>query len=41
LLAVPNISDALGLRDRAVLELFYSTGLRRSELCRLEVPGLL
>ena len=38
LLAVPNINDALGMRDRAVLELFYSTGLRRSELCRLEVP---
>ena len=38
LLAVPNTGDALGMRDRAVLELFYSTGLRRSELCRLEVP---
>ena len=38
LLAVPNINDALGMRDRAILELFYSTGLRRSELCRLEAP---
>ena len=38
LLAVPNVSDPLGMRDRAILELFYSTGLRRTELCRLEVP---
>jgi integrase/recombinase XerD len=38
LLAVPNVADPLGLRDRAMLELFYSTGLRRMELCRLEVP---
>jgi integrase/recombinase XerD len=38
LLAVPNVADPLGLRDRAMLELFYSTGIRRSELCRLEVP---
>jgi len=37
LLAVPNVTDALGLRDRAMLELFYSCGLRRSELCNLEV----
>jgi integrase/recombinase XerD len=35
LLAVP-----LGLRDRAMLELFYSTGLRRAELCRLELADL-
>ena len=32
LLAVPNVSDPLGVRDRAMLELFYSTGLRRTEL---------
>ncbi len=31
----PDISDALGLRDRAILEVFYSTGMRRSELCHL------
>lgn len=38
LLAVPNVADPLGLRDRAMLELFYSCGLRRTELCRLELP---
>jgi integrase/recombinase XerD len=40
LLAVPNVADPLGVRDRAMLEVFYSTGLRRSELCRLELSGL-
>ena len=38
LLAVPNVADPLGMRDRAMLELFYSTGMRRTELCRLELP---
>lgn len=38
LLSVPNVADPLGLRDRAMLELFYSCGLRRTELCRLELP---
>lgn len=40
LLAVPNVADPLGIRDRAMLELFYSTGMRRTELCRLELPDL-
>jgi len=40
LLAVPDIADPLGVRDRAMLELFYSTGLRRAELCRLELPDV-
>jgi integrase/recombinase XerD len=38
LMAVPTLADPLGLRDRAMLELFYSCGLRRTELCRLELP---
>ena len=37
LLAVPDAGDPLGVRDRAMLELFYSTGMRRFELCRLEL----
>jgi integrase/recombinase XerD len=40
LLAVPNVVDPLGVRDRAMLELFYSCGLRRAELCRLELSDL-
>ena len=40
LLAVPDVSDPLGIRDRAMLELFYSTGMRRAELCRLELSDL-
>lgn len=40
LLAIPEVSDPLGVRDRAMLELFYSTGLRRTELCRLELADL-
>jgi len=34
-LSQPDIGDSLGIRDRAILELFYSTGIRRSELTRL------
>jgi integrase/recombinase XerD len=40
LLAVPDVADPLGVRDRAMLELFYATGLRRAELCRLECPDV-
>ena len=36
----PDIGDPLGIRDRAILELFYSTGIRRAELVRLELGDL-
>ena len=35
LLDAPDISTFRGLRDRAVLEVFFSTGLRLAELCSL------
>jgi integrase/recombinase XerD len=35
LLATPQVTTALGLRDRAILELFYSCALRRGELISL------
>lgn len=36
-LAVPDLETATGLRDRAMLEVFYSTGMRRMELMQLQV----
>ncbi len=35
ILAQFDVSDALGLRDRAIAEVLYSTGLRRMEVCGL------
>lgn len=40
ILAVPSIADPLGVRDRAMLELLYSTGIRRAELVRLQLRDL-
>lgn len=37
---MPDIADPLGLRDRAIIETFYSTAIRRSELAKLEVTDL-
>ena len=34
-LAVPDVTDVFGLRDRAILETLYSTGIRRKELIAL------
>jgi integrase/recombinase XerD len=40
LLQLPDQGTPLGLRDRAMLEVLYSTGLRVSELTSLKVPDL-
>jgi len=37
LLSMPDIGTARGVRDRAILETLYATGIRISELCALRV----
>ena len=39
-LAGPDVTTPLGLRDRAVLEVFYSSALRRSELIGLRLADI-
>jgi integrase/recombinase XerD len=39
-LAVPAVETVVGLRDRAILETFYSTGMRRMELAALSLQDL-
>jgi integrase/recombinase XerC len=40
LLETPDTSDPLGRRDRAILELFYASGLRLSELVALDLEDV-
>jgi integrase/recombinase XerD len=37
ILAIPDITTPMGIRNRAVLETLYSTGIRRSELMNLKL----
>ena len=40
ILDLPKTNDKLGLRDKAILELLYSSGLRVSELLNLKISDL-
>lgn len=40
ILEQPDASDTLGMRDKAILELFYACGLRVSEVINLRLTGL-
>jgi integrase/recombinase XerD len=39
-MTVPDVDTAIGLRDRAILETFYSTGIRRFELIGLNLGDI-
>jgi integrase/recombinase XerD len=40
LLTAPDVAKPTGIRDRAMLELLYATGLRVTELCRLDLNNV-
>lgn len=40
ILALPDTKTALGLRDRALMEVLYSTGIRRSEIANLTIHDI-
>lgn len=40
LLSVPEVTTEVGVRDRAILEILYGSGLRKMELLRLQIADL-
>jgi len=40
LMESPDVSTSKGMRDRAILEFFYSTGIRLSELIALDIDSI-
>ena len=40
IMMLPDLSDPIGLRDRAILEVLYSTGMRRMEIINLKLYDL-
>lgn len=40
LLAAPDVSEPIGVRDAALLELLYATGARVSEVCNLDLDDV-
>jgi integrase/recombinase XerD len=40
LLAAPNLAQPTGLRDKAMIEMLYATGVRVTELCRVQTADL-
>lgn len=40
LLQTPDITKPLGLRDRAMIEILYASGLRATELCQIQMTDL-
>jgi len=40
ILDVPDVTDLLGIRDRAILETLYSSGIRRGECARIDIDDV-